>query len=75
MKWGSHHSKLEEKVQTGILLDSRQTHWTRISLHEKTHKQTSSVSRWCYQKFEQPEAGLVIASLEGIDEEEEKQAI
>lgn len=41
----------------------------------KSAKETPSGSRWCYQQLEQPEAWLVIASLEGIDEEEEKQAV
>lgn len=30
---------------------------------------------WSYQEFEQPEAWLIVARLEGVDEEEEEEAI
>lgn len=84
MKGSSHHPKLEEKVQKErprLSLNKHAKHGFLRKIHnglcKKPVKETSSGSTGGgrYQKLEQPEAGLVIASLEGIDEEEEKQAI
>lgn len=33
------------------------------------------VIEWWYQEFQQPEARLVVEGLEGVDEEEEEEAI
>lgn len=75
MKGSSHHSKLEEKTQRSQRFRKHRFLRKFILAFAKSVKEALSGRRWCYQKFEQPEAWLVVAGLEGIDEEEEKEAI
>lgn len=41
-------------------------------LHATTHPQSGSGS---YQQLEEPEAGFVVARLEGVDEEKQEEAV